>query len=104
LKARRELMSRVAQFGVLSPLTKEDATAMMQHRWKTAGGRLPLPFTEGALELIYQAAKGLPRDIVKVSNSALTYAFAHRQKKAGGASARFAIEEHHLNDTEGDVK
>ena len=59
LKKRRELMSRVAQFGVLSPLTKEDAMAMMEHRWKTAGGKLPLPFEEEALELIYQATKGL---------------------------------------------
>ena len=93
-------MSRVAQFGVLSPLTKKDAEAMMKHRWKTAGGHLPLPFSKDALELIYQAAKGLPRDIIKVSNSALTHAFAHRQKTANDASALFAIEEHHLNGDE----
>ena len=96
LKARRELMSRVAQFGVLSPLVKPDAIAMMEHRWKTAGGKLPLPFEDAALTLIYQAAKGLPRDIVKVSNSALAHAFANRLEKATVESARYAIEEHHL--------
>ena len=100
LKARRELMSRVAQFGVLSPLTQKDAVAMMEHRWQTSGGNLPLPFAPEALELIYQATKGLPRDIVKVANSALTHAFANRQKKATLASARFAVEEHHLSDEE----
>ena len=97
LKERRELMSRVAQFGVLSPLTREDAVAMMDHRWKAAGGKLPIPFEDEALNLIYMAAKGLPRDIVKVSNSALTHAFANRLKAASVESAKYAIEEHHLS-------
>lgn len=96
LKQRRELMSRVAQFGVLSPLTQEDARAMMEHRWKTAGGTSPLPFDAEAFEIIYQHTKGLPRDIVKVSNSALTHAFANRQETATAESARYAVEEHHL--------
>jgi general secretion pathway protein A len=100
LKARRELMSRVAQFGFLSPLTPGDAIAMMRHRWTTAGGKLPLPFADEALELMYQAAKGLPRDIVKISNSALTHAFANRLKVAPAESARYAIEEHHLAQEE----
>jgi type II secretory pathway predicted ATPase ExeA len=104
LKARRELMSRVAQFGVLSPLTKEDAVAMMEHRWKTAGGLLPLPFTGEALEFIYRAARGLPRDAIKVSNSALTHAYANRQKKVNLESARFAVHEHHLGDGEKEKK
>jgi general secretion pathway protein A len=98
LKKRRELMSRVAQFGVLSPLTKEDTVAMMEHRWNTAGGELPLPFGNDASELIYQATKGLPRDIIKVSNSALTHGYAERQKTVNLTSAQFAIEEHHLGN------
>jgi general secretion pathway protein A len=104
LKKRRALMSRVAQFGVLSPLTQGDSIAMMKHRWKTAGGKLPLPFTNEALKLIYQGAKGLPRDIIKVSNSALNHAYAHRQKNVNLSSAQFAISEHHLSDKEKDVK
>jgi type II secretory pathway predicted ATPase ExeA len=106
LKKRRELMSRVAQFGVLSPLTLEDAIAMMEHRWVTAGGKLPLPFEHEALERIYRATKGLPRDVIKVSNSALTHAYANRQKNVSSAGAQYAIEEHHLDDDhqEQDVK
>ncbi len=100
LKQRRELMSRVAQFGVLSPLTSQDARAMMEHRWQTAGGKLPLPFADKALALIYRATKGLPRDLVKVSNSALTHAFANRLPQADEDSARYAIEEHHLAQEE----
>lgn len=99
LKRRQELMSRVAQFGVLSPLTKEDGIAMMEHRWRTAGGKLPLPFEDDALELIYQATKGLPRDTIKVSNSALTHAYASRQDIVNLDSARFAVDEHHLDSS-----
>lgn len=96
LKSRRELMSRVAQFSVLSPLSPQDARDMLKHRWTTAGGTNPLPFTQDALDLIYAATKGLPRDIIKVCNSALTHAFATRIKKADLASAKFAIAEHHM--------
>ena len=89
-------MSRVAQFGVLSPLTIDDATAMVEHRWKTAGGEIPLPIEKDAFSLIYEAAKGLPRDIVKVCNSTLTHAYARRLKSASLESAHYAIDEHHL--------
>jgi general secretion pathway protein A len=100
LKSRRELMSRVAQFGVLSPLTVEDTFAMVEHRWKMAGGEAPLPIDKKALILIYKATKGLPRDVVKVCNSALTHAYARRLKTATVESAHYAIKEHHL-DKEG---
>jgi general secretion pathway protein A len=96
LKQRRELLSRVAQFSVLSPLTPQDAREMLRHRWTTAGGTLPLPFTQDALASIYEATKGLPRDIIKVCNSALTHAYASRQKQANPGSARFALAEHQL--------
>ena len=98
LKNRRELMSRVAQFGVLSPLTIKDTISMIEHRWKTAGGELPIPMDKEALSLIYEAARGLPRDIVKVCNSALTHAYARRLKVATVESARYAIKEHHLDE------
>ena len=97
LKKRRELMSRVAQFSVLSPLTPQDAREMLRHRWTTAGGTLPLPFTKDALGSIYEATRGLPRDVIKVCNSALTHAYANRQEKADLASAQFALTEHHMS-------
>jgi type II secretory pathway predicted ATPase ExeA len=98
LKNRRELMSRVAQFGVLSPLTVQDTFAMVEHRWKTAWGEPPLPINKEALTAIYEATKGLPRDVVKVCNSALTHAYARRLKNATLESAQYAIKEHHLDE------
>ena len=69
---------------------------MIQHRWKMAGGKLPLPIEKKAMDHIYKATKGLPRDIVKVCNSALTHVYARRLKTAKIESALYAIEEHHL--------
>ena len=97
LQKRRELMSRVAQFSVLSPLTFKDALEMLKHRWKTAGGTFPLPIDINAVELIYKATKGLPRDIIKVVNSALAHAYAMHLETANLESAAFALQEHHLN-------
>lgn len=77
---------------------------MVEHRWKTAGGKLPLPIEKVALNLIYEAARGLPRDIVKVCNSALTHAYARRLKTATVVSARYAIDEHHLKQEERHVE
>lgn len=104
LKNRRELMSRVAQFGVLSPLTIKDAKAMIEHRWKTAGGKLPLPVDKDALDLIYKATKGLPRDIINVCNSALTYVYGRRLETANLESAQYAIAAHHLQEEDQHVK
>ena len=104
LKSRRELMSRIGQFGFLSPMTYEDTIAMLQHRWQTAGGILPLPFEEDALKVIYQTTKGLPRDLIKVANSALIHAFAHKQKVANLVSAKSAIQENHLANEEENVE
>ena len=100
LKNRRELMSRVAQFGVLSPLTIKDAKAMIEHRWITARGKLPLPMNKESIDLIYKATKGLPRDIVNVCNSALTFVYGRRLKSANIESARYAIAEHHLQEVD----
>lgn len=104
LKKRPELMSRVAQFGVLSPLTLEDARAMLEHRWKVAGGKLPLPLEDDALELIYQGTKGLPRDMIKVVNSAFIHAYARRLNKANREGAELALYEHHKELKEQDVE
>jgi general secretion pathway protein A len=104
LKNRRELMSRVAQFGVLSPLTVKDTFAMVEHRWKTAGGEPPLPIDKEALVQIYEVTKGLPRDVVKVCNSALTHAYARRLRTATVESAHYAIKEHHLGEEGNYVK
>jgi general secretion pathway protein A len=91
LESRRELKSRVAQFGFLSPLTKEDALAVLTHRWQIAGGELPLPLKDEGLDIIYEAAKGLPRDLIKAMNTALMYAMGKKLQAVNEESAFYAV-------------
>ena len=57
-------------FGALTNLTFEDAVALIDFRWKVAGGDKH-PFDRGALEAIFKYSKGLPRKISKIADNAL---------------------------------
>lgn len=99
LKPHRALKRRVAQFGFLSPLTTEDAWAVLEHRWTSAGGQLPLPINEDAFNYLYRATKGLPSDLIKSVNSALNYAYGIRSERVTMECAEYGIDENKI-DTE----
>ena len=56
-------------------LTLEDAIALIDFRWKVAGGSNH-PFDNGALESIFKYSKGLPRKISKIADNALIRAMS----------------------------
>ena len=70
-----ELKDRVTLFGALTNLTFEDAVALIDFRWKVAGGDKH-PFDRGALEAIFKYSKGLPRKISKIADNALIRAMS----------------------------
>lgn len=74
LERKRNLKSRVAMYGALSTLTPEHAKAMLDFRYKVAGGN-SLPFTPPALDAVYQHSKGVPRDTCIMCDNALLKAF-----------------------------
>jgi general secretion pathway protein A len=74
-----ELKDRVTIFGALTPLTYEDAAALIDFRWKVAGGSTH-PFEPDAIDAIFKYSKGLPRKISKLCNNALIRAFSHELK------------------------
>jgi general secretion pathway protein A len=71
-----ELKDRITIFGALTPLTFEDARALIDFRWKVAGGEKH-PFDPAALEAIFKYSKGLPRKISKLCDNALIRAFSN---------------------------
>jgi general secretion pathway protein A len=73
-----ELKDRITLFGALTNLTFEDAKALIDFRWKVAGGSKH-PFDDGALEAIFRYSKGLPRKISKVADNALIRAMSSEQ-------------------------
>jgi general secretion pathway protein A len=70
-----ELKDRITLFGALTNLTLEDAIALIDFRWKVAGGSNH-PFDNGALEAIFKYSKGLPRKISKIADNALIRAMS----------------------------
>jgi general secretion pathway protein A len=70
-----ELKDRITLFGALTNLTLEDAIALIDFRWKVAGGNNH-PFDNGALEAIFKYSKGLPRKISKIADNALIRAMS----------------------------
>jgi general secretion pathway protein A len=70
-----ELKDRITLFGALTNLTFDDAIALIDFRWKVAGGSNH-PFDNSALEAIFKYSKGLPRKISKIADNALIRAMS----------------------------
>src|ERR671932_2353724 len=70
-----ELKDRITLFGALTNLTFDDAVALIDFRWKVAGGDKH-PFDPEALDAIFRYSKGLPRKISKLCHNALIRAFS----------------------------
>lgn len=70
-----ELKDRITIFGALTPLTYGDAAALIDFRWKVAGGDKH-PFEREALDAIFKYSRGLPRKISKLCDNALIRAFS----------------------------
>jgi hypothetical protein len=60
----------------LQPLGAADVLRYIQHRWETAGGSLPTPFSEDAIELIGAESRGIPRVMNVICDNALTSGLA----------------------------
>jgi general secretion pathway protein A len=74
-KDLRQLKQRVAVRLSIDPLRPADVEQYVLHRWRIAGGRKS-PFTEGALERIWETTGGIPRLVNTVCDNALLVAFA----------------------------
>jgi general secretion pathway protein A len=86
------IKSRVAMFGALTNLTRQDMEAMIDFRWKAAGGTQH-PFTDEALDVLYELSRGRPREVNKLANESLIRAFVSEQNEVHAAMVRSAARE-----------
>jgi len=86
------IKSRVAMFGALTNLTRHDMEAMIDFRWKAAGGTQH-PFTAEALDVLYDLSRGRPREVNKLANESLIRAFVSEQHEVNAAMVRSAAHE-----------
>jgi len=74
-----QLRQRVAFFYHLTPLTVEETRQYILHRLKIAGEASRQYFTPGALKLICEFSRGIPRVINQLSDSALLNGFIYER-------------------------
>jgi|tagenome__1003787_1003787.scaffolds.fasta_scaffold20908464_2 general secretion pathway protein A len=92
-----ELKDRITIFGALTPLTYDDAVALIDFRWKVAGGEKH-PFEQSALEAIFKYSKGLPRKISKLCDNALIRTLSHELKSVNNEIIEQVAQEVRLLD------
>lgn len=70
------LRQRIGMLYHIGPLGRDEVFAYLAHRLEVAGRSEPL-FTEGALELIFERSRGIPRLINSIANIALLAGMGH---------------------------
>lgn len=91
LPTLRQLKQCIAVLVTMSPLSKKESIAYMQHRLvKAHAGKGPL-FTKRALRCIVRCAGGIPRDLNMLCVDVLHAGLSSREKPISAATAKQAI-------------
>ncbi len=75
-----QLAQRVGSDFHLTPLSREEVDAYLDTRLSIAGASRPI-FSEGAVDLIAEESRGVPRVINIIADTALVYAFSASEQK-----------------------
>ncbi len=87
----RQLRQRIAVRAIIHPLSKPESFEYIRHRLDKAGGEGKKIFTNSALALIVQEAKGIPRRLNILCDNALVTAFGYNQALVTGKTAKEVI-------------
>ena len=79
----RQLKQRIAIRLRIQPFTSTGVGPYIEHRWKTAGGAGPHPFSVDAIPLIAKLSMGIPRLINSICDNALLIAYAEENHAVG---------------------
>jgi general secretion pathway protein A len=89
-----QLDQRVTLRWHLKPLPVDDTGAYIRHRLQVAGGgRAPVAFTPGAIRLVYQFSRGVPRLINVLCHRSLLVAYTREERKIDFKVVRQAMKE-----------
>ena len=89
-----QLDQRVTLRWHLKPLPVDDTGAYIRHRLQVAsGGRAPVAFTPGAIRLVYQFSRGVPRLINVLCHRTLLVAYTQEERKIDSHVVRQAMKE-----------
>ena len=71
----RNFRSRIVMASTLEQLTLDELRAMLKFRWEVASAGAQHPFTEEALDAIFQHSGGMPREANILADNALLATF-----------------------------
>lgn len=94
-----ELKDRITIFGALSSLTRDDINAIIDFRWKLAGGNAH-PFTSSAIDAIFRYSKGSPRKLCKLCDNALIRAYSGELEAIEPATIESVADEIRLKEVD----
>jgi len=86
LDQRPALRSRIAGGAYLGPISFEDAVGMLRHRMKVVGGDFDAAFDRAVHKPVYNATRGIPRELCLLADAALVTAYAAGKKKIDQAT------------------
>jgi len=94
----RNLVTRAGMSSALDNLTPAETVAMLKHRWLVAGGK-DFPFTDAAVERIYDRSNGIPRTQVILADNALLAAYLASQHTVDADLIDAVVADRGLPDT-----
>lgn len=89
--------SRVAMASGLYPLTAEEVAEMVAFRWYVASGRREHPFEEQALNTLFEASGGIPREMTTLADNALLLAFLNKKSTVDHEAVEQAAHDRQLH-------
>lgn len=75
----KNFRSRIVMASTLERLSLEELKAMLKFRWQVASGGEAHPFSNPAIEAIFENSQGMPREACIVADNALLLAFHRRE-------------------------
>lgn len=89
--SKRALVSRIAVTSTLDSLSLEEIKGMVDFRCHVAG--IENPFEPAAIEAIYKASKGVPREAIKICGMSVQYAALNNLNKIPAELVELSFED-----------
>jgi len=95
-QSKKALRSRIFLPSLLAPLSLPETREMISFRCEQA--KIPNPFTEETVELIYNSTGGVPREVLKICGFAYVLALQSGERTVPVEAVELAIQEASINE------
>jgi general secretion pathway protein A len=95
----RNLINRTAMSSTLDTLSPIESASMLKHRWLIAGGK-DFPFTDDAVDKLFEYSHGIPRTQVILADNALLAAYISGHASIDSDLIEQVVDDRGLPDTD----